>query len=167
LPIICHPARTWPRGTSITKLKRFGSILLFIAFLSAALCVAQVTHKPAPALHLIVGIYQIAPGKHLEFLRYVAARDKANAEVGATGSQWYMHLDGDSWDFLNIGPDLTAEQRAAADALLKQRGHTTGFDAAIEMRQFVASHTDTFVTAPSSAEDLLRQATGAASRRAP
>lgn len=142
----------------MTSGKRFLFVGVVGVIACSAIAIAQVASGPSAPATVIIGTYRIAPGKHLDFLRYAAARDAVNREVGAPEGQWYLHLDGDSWDFLNISPDFTDEQRARADEILKKRGLSTGLPAAIEMRRYVASHTDTFARGPHSAADLLRLA---------
>lgn len=114
-------------------------------------------------LHTI-GIYHVAPGKHLDFLRWQAEREALAKEAGAPPVQWYVHTDGDSWDFVSMGQDLDdGEDQAALDEkieeLTRQKGLTTGFAAGLEFRQFVASHTDTEARGPFTAQELVEQGT--------
>jgi hypothetical protein len=106
----------------------------------------------------VIGIYHVAAGKHRDFLRWEAAREAASREAGLPPTQWYAHAQGDSWDYVSIGPDPTPEQQARVDELLKRKGLKTGFASGVEFRQFIASHTDTAVTGPLSAAELSRLA---------
>jgi hypothetical protein len=90
----------------------------------------------------------------------MAAREAVDKEVGVPATQWYMHTNGDSWDFVAIGPALSDAQQDKVDALAKKKGLTTGMQASLEFRQFVSSHTDTFVNGPTSATQLVQQAQG-------
>lgn len=108
--------------------------------------------------HSMVSIYRIAPGKHLEFLRWQAARDAASAEAGIGATQWYAHMDGDSWDFVSIAPATTDAENEKVDAILKGKKLTTGFRAALEFRTMVASHTDTYASGPTTAAALIAEA---------
>ena len=105
-------------------------------------------------------LIRVAPGKHLEFLKWAAAREAVDKEAGVPASQWYMHTNGDSWDFVSIAPVLSDAQQEKVDAVAKKKGLTTGVQAALEFRQFVSMHTDTFVNGPTSATRLLQQAQG-------
>jgi len=107
---------------------------------------------------VIVAIYRVATGKHLDFLRYMAQGEAIAKEAGLGASQWYAHLDGDSWDYISIGPATTDEQDKKTAAIRKQRGLTTGFAAGIEFRQFISSHTDTYARGPTTAADLVAAA---------
>ena len=106
----------------------------------------------------LVSIYHVAPGKHLEFLRWQAARDAAGATAGVPPTQWYVHMDGDSWDFVSIAPVTTEAQDDQVEAILKKQNLTTGFRAGLEFRGLVASHTDTFASGPTTAAALVEAA---------
>ncbi|MGH7563306.1 MAG: hypothetical protein ACREK5_02655 [Gemmatimonadota bacterium] len=84
----------------------------------------------------------------------------AAAEAGVPASQWYAHLNGDSWDYLLIGPETTDEQDAAVDAVLQAQGQPTGPPAGIEIRKFLAWHTDTFAAGQMTAAELLARVRG-------
>lgn len=103
----------------------------------------------------IISIYRIAPGQHEAFLQWMADREATAQGAGVPASQWYVHTNGDSWDFLLIAPDLTDAQAEAVDAADTAAGLKIGAAGAIELRQFVASHTDTFVAGPMTATELL------------
>ncbi|WP_242162879.1 hypothetical protein [Lysobacter sp. M15] len=106
----------------------------------------------------IVSLYRVAPGKHLEFLKWMAARDAVDREIGVAATQWYAHLSGDSWDYIAIAPDLDEATSERSDAEAKKRGLTTGARASLEFRQVMAYHTDTLVSGPYTAEQLVEQA---------
>jgi len=105
-----------------------------------------------------ITIYRIAPGKHLEFLKWLAIQDEVAKEAGVPGVELYAHLDGDSWDYVGIGPVTTPEQDKKLDEIMARKGFKTGFPAALEFRQFLAWHTDTFAVGPTSAAELVAQA---------
>lgn len=128
--------------------------------LAAPLLFALASLVPASALaqdpgRVMVSIYHIAPGKHLDFLRWQAARDAAAAEAGVGATQWYVHMDGDSWDFVSIAPMSTEAQDAKLTEILAGKRLTTGFKAGLEFRTMVASHTDTVASGPSTAAALV------------
>ena len=128
--------------------------------LAAALAMAQTAPKTPEPGKVIVSLYRVAPGKHLDFLKWMATREAINKEAGVGSVQWYAHTNGDSWDFVAIAPEPTKEQDAKVEELTKQKGLKTGFAAALEFRQFIAYHTDTFANGPQSAADLVRMAAG-------
>ena len=103
----------------------------------------------------IISIYRIAPGHHVEFLQWMADREASSQEAGVPAGQWYVHHNGDSWDFLLIAPAPTDEQNAAVDAADQARGLKIGPAGAVELRQHVAWHTDTFAGGPMTASELL------------
>ncbi|HEY7472530.1 MAG TPA: hypothetical protein VIE68_09305 [Gemmatimonadota bacterium] len=106
----------------------------------------------------VVSLYRIAPGQHIAFLQFMADGEAAALDAGVPASQWYVHHNGDQWDFLSIAPDLTDEQAEAVDAASRARGLKTGGQGAIEFRMYVAWHTDTFVGGPMTAAELLANA---------
>lgn len=114
-----------------------------------------------PTVH-VIAIYNIAPGMHAEFLKWMAAQEAIAREAGAAAPKWYGHLDGASWDFLSIaeereGPEQDAIE-ARIEALAKERGVAGGFAAGLEFRRFVSSHTDTHALGPFTAQELVQEA---------
>lgn len=107
----------------------------------------------------LVSIYQIAPGKHLEFLKWLAARDEASVAAGLPAGQLYAHQDGASWDYLVISPVTTPEQDKKLDEISRKRGLKTGVALSLEVRQFFANHSDTFAVGPTTAADVVARAT--------
>ena len=126
--------------------------LLAAAMFAPAAASAQETGK------VIVSIYHIAPGRQLDFLRWQAARDAASTAVGIGATQWYAHMDGDSWDYVSIAPMTSDAQDDSVDAILKKQKLTTGFKASLEFRTMVASHTDTLASGPTTAQALVDEA---------
>ena len=144
----------------IRSFKLITRLLLLALLLSAAPAARAQTAKaemkqPSTA---IVSLYRIAPGKHLDFLKWMAEAAAVNKEAGVPADQWYSHTNGDSWDYLHIAPDLSSEQSAKVDEVAKKRGRKTGFAASLEIRTFVSWHTDTNVIGPMSAADLVAAA---------
>ena len=140
---------------SRTRFHAIAGILLLSS--SLILPRGSLAADPPKALVLLV---RVAPGKHLEFLKWAAAREAVDKEAGVPATQWYMHTNGDSWDFVSIGPVLSDAEQAKVDAVTKKKGLTTGIQAALEFRQYVSTHTDTFVNGPTSATRLLQAAQG-------
>jgi hypothetical protein len=142
------------RSTHITRL-----LLLALVFFAAPIARAQTAKaemKQPPTA--VVALYRIVPGKHLEFLKWLAEADAISKEAGVPTSQIYAHTDGDSWDYLGISPELSKEQQAKVDEVAKKHGRKTGFAASLEFRALAAWHTDTFVVGPVSAADLVAAA---------
>jgi hypothetical protein len=135
--------------------------LVSSAFLAA--CAVVLTAGPSAAQdkqppRARVSIYRVAPGKQLEFLKWIAAQDEAAKEAGVAATQIYSHTDGDSWDYLGIAPTTTPEQDKKVDEIAKKKGLKTGFAASLEFRQFVAGHTDTFTIGPLTAAEMVAMA---------
>lgn len=134
--------------------------LLILTFCSIALFGQE---KPAeePGEYL-VSIYHVAPGKHLEFLKWMAGQEAIAKEAGAPPAQWYAHMNGDSWDYVVISKQLDDDRAKAVDskieALTKQKGLPTGMAGSLRFRQFMTSHTDTYVMGPFTAAEMVKAA---------
>jgi hypothetical protein len=127
-------------------------LLLSVCAVSPAFAQSAAPAKEPP--HAMVSIYRVAAGKHADFLKWQATRDAIDKEAGVAQAQWYAHVDGDSWDYLSVGPDLTPEQNKKVEAAMKKHGLTTGFKASLEFRQFIGSHTDTSAIGPVTVSEL-------------
>lgn len=132
--------------------------------LHLALAAAIALGLAAPALaqdatpSVIVAIYHVAPGKHLDFLKWMAAREAVDREAGVQQTQWYAHMNGDSWDYVAIQPDLDDATSDKVDDLARKRGLKVGPQGGLEFRQMVASHTDTIAAGPMTAAQLVERA---------
>jgi hypothetical protein len=117
--------------------------------------------QTGPAMpRAVVTLYRIAPAKHPEFLKWMVDREAIGKEVGAPAGQWYVHLDGDAWDFMVITPQLEgaaeAELNKKVEAAARKKGLAAGPKGAIQLRQFIAWHTDTMAAGPLTAAQLLQ-----------
>ncbi len=103
----------------------------------------------------IISIYHAAPGHQQALLEWLAQQERISAAAGIPSSQIYAHTDGDSWDYLMIGPATTEAQDQALDAAAAKMGLPTGPKVGLELRKHVQSHTDTFVVGPMTAAQHL------------
>ena len=117
---------------------------------------AQAAAKEAP--HVIVSLYRVAPGKHLDFIKWMAANEAIDKEAGVPSPQIYVHTNGDAWDYMVIAPELSDAQQAKQEQANKAHGRKTGFGGSLEFRTYMAWHTDTFADGPTSAAELVAQA---------
>jgi hypothetical protein len=111
-----------------------------------------------PASQFRISLYRVAPGQQLAFLKWLAAREAVSKEAGIPAGKLYAHLDGDSWDYLLIAPVTAADQDARFDQIAAKKGVKTGFAAALQFRDLLASHSDTLASGPFTAADLLAEA---------
>jgi hypothetical protein len=102
-----------------------------------------------------IALYRAAPGQHVALLRWLAQQDQAAQAAGVAPSKLYAHTDGDSWDYLAIDPVTTPAQDKAVDAQLKKMGRATGAGQGLELRKYIAMHTDTFTIGPVTAAQYL------------
>jgi hypothetical protein len=132
--------------------------LALVAACSLAVAAPRWTQDKAEPGRARISIYRVAPGRHLELLKWLAAREEITKEAGVPATQLYAHNDGDSWDYLLIWPITTAEQDRKLDELAARKGLKTGFAASIEFREMLASHTDTYASGPMTAAELVAAA---------
>jgi hypothetical protein len=128
------------------------------AFLSAPTASAQAAKSEMKPPAVTVTLVRVAPGKHLDFLKWAAENESIAREAGVPSPQIYEHTNGDSWDYMQVGPTLSDAQQAKVDEVTKKRGKKTGFAASLEFRTFVAWHTDTMAIGPVTAADLVAAA---------
>lgn len=134
------------------------SALALVVALVCAIPVALAQAAKEPPVS-VVSIYHVAPGKHVEFLKWMAAREAVAKEAGLPAGQWYAHMDGDSWDYVAIGPKPSDADDKKAMELGKKKGLKTGPAGGIELRSLISSHTDTFAAGPLSAAEILKAVT--------
>lgn len=135
-------------------MKRYGQLAIVVVCALASAAPRWMPDKKEQS-RVRICIFHVAAGKHLEFLKWMAAQDEIAKEAGNPTVQLYAHLDGDSWDYLGIGPATTPEQDRKADEVATKKGIKTGFPAALKFRQLLTSHTDTFAAGPLSAAELV------------
>lgn len=133
--------------------------MLIVAALLAAPLFAQAADTGEPG-KVIVGLYHAVPGKQLELLKWLAAREAVDKEAGVATTQVYVHTDGDSWDYMVIAPQLTDAESAKVDELAKKKGLKIGFPAGLEFRTLVSTHTDTYARGPTTPSALVKEAGG-------
>ena len=132
-------------------------VAVAIALVCALPALADPPKEPPTAM---VAIYHVAPGKHVDFLKWMAAREAVGKEAGLPAVQWYAHMDGDSWDYVAIAPKLSDADTKKADELAKKKkGLKVGPMGGIEFRALIASHTDTVAAGPLSAAEILKAVT--------
>ncbi len=105
---------------------------------------------------VMIEIYRIAPGQHEAFLAEIARYDEANRIARLPPRQLYVHSDGADWDFILIQPAKTPPENAAAlDKAWKALKLPSGADFFLNYRRFIAEHTDTVASGPTTAAAYL------------
>ena len=136
--------------------------LLGVAAISMAMSAPAAAQQPAAAAppqpqKMLVEIYRIAPGQHEAFMRFIALFDEANRRAGLPPRQLYVHRDGPGWDFLLIQPaEIPEDKEEALAAAYKELNTPSGANFFVSIRRFIAEHSDSFVTGPTTAADWLR-----------
>ena len=64
-------------------------------------------------------------------------------------------MDGDSWDYVAIAPDLDDALSDKIDDMGRKRGLKVGPQGGLEFRTMISSHTDTYAAGPYSASELI------------
>jgi len=123
--------------------------------LSVALLAPLASFAQDQGHQAIISIYRVAPGKHLDFMKWMAAREAVDREAGVQPTQWYAHLDGDSWDYVAIAPNQDQATSDKVDGLARKHGLKVGMASGLELRTMMASHTDTISAGPYSASELI------------
>lgn len=98
-------------------------------------------------------IFKMAPGRQESFIRKLAQWDQVSVAGGQPPTQMFVHEDGADWDVLLFKPfpkvPITPAQQAAMDAKADELHLKTGPAFFLEIRQNIASHTETKPTVPS------------------
>jgi hypothetical protein len=129
--------------------------ILRATVLSVALLAPLASFAQDQGHQAIISIYRVAPGKQLDFMKWMAAREAVDREAGVQPTQWYAHLDGDSWDYVAIAPNQDQATSDKVDGLARKHGLKVGMASGLELRTMMASHTDTISAGPYSASELI------------
>lgn len=140
----------------MTRTSRMLGTALALAMMSITTIPVFAQDNPKQA---VVSIYHVAPGKQLQFLQWMAAREAIDREAGVAATQWYVHISGDSWDYIAVSPEVDAATSQRIESMTRARGLKAGVQAGLEFRQMVASHTDTLSGGPYTAAELVARAT--------
>ncbi len=104
-------------------------------------------------------IFKMAPGRQESFIRKLAQWDQVSAAGDQPATQMFVHEDGDDWDVLLLKPfprvPITPAQQAAMDAKAEELHLKTGPAFFLEIRENIASHTETKTYGPISADQWL------------
>ena len=113
--------------------------------------------KPWPEAE--IEIFKMAPGKQESFIRKLAEWDQVSAAGGQPPTQMFIHEEGEDWGVLLFKPfpkvPITPAQQAAMDAKAEELHLKTGVAFFLEIRENVASHTETKTLGPLSAAQWL------------
>jgi hypothetical protein len=123
------------------------------ALASGSIVYAQGTMAGPPKAR--VALYRAAPGQQVALLRWLAQEDRAAQAAGVPTGQLYAHTDGDSWDYMVIDPVTTPAQDAAMNAAARKMGLPVDAGQALDLRKYIAMHTDTYTIGPVSAAQYL------------
>jgi hypothetical protein len=126
------------------------------AIASGTVVYAQTSASEPPKAR--IALYRAAPGQQVALLRWMVQQDRIAQSAGVPTGKIYAHTDGDSWDYLAIDPATTPAQDAAIDAAAKKMGLPGGAARALELRKYIAMHTDTYTIGPVTPAEYLAMA---------
>ncbi len=127
-----------------------------LTFLTLLLLISPQSAYADETNEKLVEIFRVAPGQHEAFLKHLALADEVNRKAGLPPRDLYVHSNGAGWDFMTIQPAQTPEdKREALDKAWDEMGMPSGINYFIEVRKFIADHSDTFATGPITAESYL------------
>ena len=130
--------------------------LALLASSVPAFAAPEAPAAPARPERVLIEIYRIAPGQHAAFLEEIARYDEANRRAGLPPRKLYVHSDGADWDFMLIQPAATPPDKSAAlDKAWEEMKLPSGADFFLQFRRFIAEHSDTFASGPTTAADFL------------
>jgi hypothetical protein len=139
-------------------MKRLASLAAVVLCALATAAPKWSANDKKGAGQLRIALYRVAPGKQLDFLKWMALQDEVAKEAGVPTVQLYGHLDGDAWDYAGIWPVTTKEQDLKLDEIRTRKGMKVGFPSALEFRDLLSWHTDTLVVGPMDAAELVSMA---------
>jgi hypothetical protein len=103
-----------------------------------------------------ISLYKIAPGKHLEFIQWMAAWDEVYKEIGLEQPVWYRNIRGDKWDFFVIFPPFDRAKEDEMEKVGKAHGLDVGFAWKLKHWEFVAENTGTLANGPTTPAEILK-----------
>jgi len=128
------------------SLVRYAAAAAVGAAAAGSVAFAQMPAKPPRA---VVTLYRAAPGQQVALVHWLADQDRIAAAAGVAGpTQLYVHTDGDSWDFMTVRAATSPAQDDAIDAAARKMGLPSGPRVGLELRKYLASHTDTYTIGP-------------------
>lgn len=130
------------------------TVFAMLAVLGVMTVAAPASAQEGP--RAMVSIYRAAPGQQVALLKWLARQDEISKAAGIGGAQLYVHQDGASWDYVSIAPATTPQQDAAFDAAAAKMGAQGGPMVGIELRKYIAEHSDTMSAGPTTAATWLK-----------
>jgi hypothetical protein len=108
-------------------------------------------------------IFKLAPGKQEDFIRRLDQTDQVRAAAGLPPVQIFFHENGAEFDVILFKPVAAAptpEQEAKMAAKRKELGIPSGPAYFVDIREFIASHTDSKTIGPVSAGQWIKRLDG-------
>ncbi len=144
---------------------KFIALTLAATLATTGIAIAQ---TPAPAAADVEAwpeawfeIFKLAPGKQEDFIRRLDQTDQVRAAGGLPPVQLFFHENGTEFDVILFKPvskvQPTPEQEAKMAAKRKELGIPSGPAYFIDIREFIATHSDSKTVGPVSAGQWLKR----------
>lgn len=126
--------------------------------LAACIAVATASYSlqsESRATFQTVAIYKVVPGKHVEFLEWMAAWDEVFEEIGLDQPIWYRTVRGGNFDFIVFYPTWDPSKEEEMERVGKERGLEIGFGWDVRHWSYLDMRTNTTMTGPLTPAELL------------
>ena len=129
---------------------------LALLVLCVAIATASYSLQSEPtAKFQTVAIYKVVPGKHVEFLEWMAAWDEVFEEIGLEQPVWYRTVRGGNFDFIVFYPTWDPSKEQEMERVGKERGLQIGFGWDVRHWSYLDTRTNTLMTGPLTPAELL------------
>ena len=129
-------------------------LAIFTFCLALSFGVASPGQASAAEFHT-VAIYKVVPGKHVEFLEWMAAWDEVFDEIDLDQPVWYRTVRGGNFDFIVFYPMWDPSKEEEMERVGKERELQTGFDWDVRHWSYLDIRTNTLMTGPLTPAELL------------
>ena len=139
------------RATSLTS----RPVVLLACCIAIATAGYSLQQSESQATFQTVAIYKVVPGKHVEFLEWMAAWDEVFEEIGLEQPVWYRTVRGGNFDFIVFYPTWDPSKEEEMERVGKQRGLEIGFGWDVRHWSYLDIRTNTTMTGPLTPAELL------------
>ena len=103
-----------------------------------------------------IDLVRVVPGKHYEFMKWMAAWDEVYKEIGLAPPQWFRNIKGDKWDFIIIWPHFDRDMEAKMEKVGKAKGLEVGMNWHMKYWELVSESTGTLMEGPTTPAALIK-----------
>lgn len=142
------------------NLRRIPTLSRPLVLLACCIAIATASYSTqsepeSQATYQTVAIYKVVPGKHVEFLEWMAAWDEVFTEIGLAQPVWYRTVRGGNFDFIVFYPTWDPSKEEEMERVGKERGLEIGFGWDVRHWSYLDVRTNTTMTGPLTPAELL------------